>query len=413
MNTGNHSQKQGFVMVSVMIIAMILVVLAGGAMTRGRLLAASAVRLSVDSQNEWNAQSGLEEAVARFIEEDFGDFTAGSGAIVTVTPGASTDVYQVTSVMQSHSGRTDTLTQTFKVEWNLGETNMCDLTIGLSTNLTDIVLFLNKNNAFIGLDDSNSVYVVGSIDGGENLTIDVGTFEITGTSTVANASITTNADYRPLVEKVIEAVLDKMDGYDTVIAAGGSSISSGTTITLNGGTVVLNGGGNVTLSENTTVRGTGTLIVQGNLVIGNYTELILGDGVSLLIEGNLCARNAMTMTGDESILYVAGTAELKNTADLSGSILVGGDLISQNSANFNGLVFVNGMLTAENNVDTTGVFMAGAVDMFNNTDFNLTRAGIKDWFKVIIDQLVANEVGTKTTPKSVRRTGWQHATAYN
>jgi hypothetical protein len=415
-----NQSRQGFALVFVMIIAAILLVLVGGAMTRGRLLATAALRFKMTTQREWDAQSGLERAVVRFLNKQDGsfDFTAVDGNAVAVKTTyigtvSGAEVYDVESWATGPGGVMSGCRQTFTVNPEIITAPCPPFMVGSDTNNTSVVLSLGNNFELIVTSaDGRKLYVLGSMDEGNNFTLVDAELYLRGTANgTYTADVTENyTSMPPLI--VRDLILDKMSDYDAILANAGdyAEYDTGTITSFSGQTNVING--SWTINSDVTIPGSsGMLIITGDLILNKTNKkLTLPEGVEVLVGGSIIAQNKMTLAGSPQTLYVAGDMDFKNNGyislDNNGCLLVGGDLTAKNKAAADGLVFVNGTLTAMNSLSINdGILIAGEVISKNQGAGEMTFSldALPQW---LADLLANSTVVTYGGPKNVDRTGW-------
>jgi hypothetical protein len=411
--------RGGFVLVTVMIVAVIMMILVGGAIARGRLLATEAVRFRVATQREWDAQSGLERCVAEFLAENYGDFSfsADDGNAVAVTTAyigtvSGAEVYDVESRVTGPDGSVTGCRQTFSVNPEIIDAPCPSFMVGSDTNNTSVVLSLGNNFELIVTSaDGRKLYVLGSMDEGNNFTLVDSELYIRGTANGTYADVTENYTNMPPLT-VRDLILDKMSDYDDILANTGSyPVYDTTKITsFSGQTNVING--DWTLNNSVTIPGSsGMLIITGDLILNKTGKtLTLPEGVEVLVGGSIIAQNKMTLAGSPQTLYVAEDMNFKNNGyislDNNGCLLVGGDLTAKNKAAADGLVFVNGTLTAMNSLSINdGILVVGEMISKNQGAGQMTFSldALPQW---LADLLANSTVVTYGGPKNVDRTGW-------
>lgn len=402
----------GFVLVAMMIIMLVIGILANGAMTRGRLLSVYAVRLTVDAQREWDAQTGLERAAGRFIENDaLTGFDYSEKGVSVLVDHVGANNYRVKSTCV-RGGEESVLQQNYFVKYATVTNSpfvLKDIHIGMdpSDAGTNVVVTLGSGAVLTGIDADSEMLVIGSLQADGTLNLNNMIATLSGESNVSDPNIQTYQTINiPDAQAVIDAIKTVLIGYDTTISNGGTTYNlptkgnSAPTIALNGKTQVVNGSGNVELSKGATVTGNeGTLIIKGDLTLKKPFDI--GNN-KLLIEGNLILEPGAELIGS-GLVYVKQSVDGEQNAnnveiDLGGGLLVGGGFDSKNNMSLDGFMYVDGNLAVKNNLTVEGMIMASSLTIRQNSEINLTKKEIPAWLiQIIADLSLSPSITVSTT----------------
>jgi hypothetical protein len=418
-----ESSQSGFAMVFVFAMLLILSALGVGLLAKSRLTQTAGIRWEKGTQQEWNAQAGMEEACEHLWNDGgAGSFYGSLGAQINISALAVTNVlfeeFLVTSTTVQ-DGRTVTMEQNFKVE----RTNTSPPTItfpplylGAGTTGSNTVLRLGNNIQIRASTNGTLVFMDGNVVLGQMPFTSNTTVYISGDSSHTNQYIIENTNF-PVSTVAVDAILDRLDSYDALIAAQSSypTVSGNSIIFATNQVLVYQGRGNASVSG-LTISGPGTLIINGDLNRAvNNVNVVVQNGATLLVRGSINLQPGSSGNGNltasgNSVVYAGINMSDKNHAtSASSEIYVRGNLTIKNNLSLSGLTYVGGTLTGMNNPVINGVIIAGAMVAGNNAVFNLDFNQLPQWLKDLL-AASAGSTGTVTTAGSiirVTRSGWR------
>lgn len=434
----DKNSDRGFVLFATMMVAMLIAVLAGGAMMRGRLLSTAAIQLQLNAQTEWDAQSGLEQAEALFLNNEFkNSFTADSGASVSIDEGTTvgnTTTYDVTSVAQSRDGQTTvSLNQQFDVELSPPPVGCAlpDLLIGLiPEDLKSPICELKNNTVLEGTEgQNNAVYVLGSLSTDKDMDLNYLDLFITGS---IQGSGTTGEAQVEVIQEVPEEITETINGIVQMMAEFDETIGEGVKEGLyveddkgkttkeisvnNGGTYVLNGGKDVTYKKVDTIniQGQGTLIIDGNFSLENGPTINIDEDITVLINGDFKSKNQTVINTGKGVFYIRGKAEMKEAATINaaGGFFVRDDVKLENQADFNGFFITQGKIEIKNRLTLQGMLLADEMKLKNRAEITLNRDLMPEWLYTLLgNRDLLFPIFTDDSPRLVERvirSEWKH-----
>jgi hypothetical protein len=394
-----YNVKGGYALVFVMAFLLILSAAGVGILAKARLLRTAGIRWERATQLGWEAQAGIEEAVAYLMDKDNeeGTFDSAFGKAEVTIEELATDVYRASSVAQE--GKMIVAVEQILQRERAPTTNGISFfpQFYIMGGGSGLAMLFSKNLNLSGEVAGTMLFVDGSMYfGGPVSTNDISVF-YTGTNNIAMGTWTNSLPDG--AAEVIQAIYDKMAGYETLIDAGGpkTNFVSGK-MALNGQTVILSGTalGDYTLNQSVSISGTGTVIVQGNLTVAQNKLMTLASGIDLLVGGNINAGNGFKIIGTNNVIYAGGTLTTQNNVDFSsngGSILINGNAtVNFNNAVLNSFIFIDGKVVFKNNLTMDGILVAQQIEAQNNATVNLDPSKIPDWLALLMQETVEESV---------------------
>jgi hypothetical protein len=414
--------SEGYILVGVMIIALIISVLAMASMSKGGGLAIAAERARQNSQNLWFCESGLAQTIANFYSSDFFGFSAAfddSGRAVAVdvdvtyegTNAVGKFEYTVVATASSGGEAACKIQQLMTVERDVTPDVNLDSGLILGGNTNGVtksgeeacvcILYNSSNTGNHGtMFTAALVFGDAKIHAGADITsMDI---QVTGTCDSSNSKVVDNADIDPPVE-LFELLNDKMDTYANKIASGGDStvnyadnlslnIPSGTTMVLKGSS----GSADVDIS-NINISGGGTLIVQGDLTLKNGANFNVSSELTLLVAGDLIGKNDSNFNVNNSSaeVYVGGAMDLANSGSVNvqGSLMVEESIVLKNGSFSKTFIFCNDYMEVKNSATIEGILICNQLIAKNSSNIYMNESCIPGWLKALLDAHFGGTLG--------------------
>jgi hypothetical protein len=220
-----------------------------------------------------------------------------------------------------------------------------------------------ENNAEI----NGSFFANGNITFTYNATLVNGDLYATGTATANNnASFTQGSLPNPLPQQVTLTTTY----YTNLIAEAGEepsgnwSVTNNNTYNLNGQTLMVNGA--VTIGNNATVNGPGTIVATGNITIDNNAAL-LSAGINLISGATLSLSNNVDYVGQGNTLFGLSAVSMDSNSSASSDLylLSPGTVTVSNNGSVRGVIWA-GTATFDNNAEVKGAVYAQQFNTISN-----------------------------------------------
>lgn len=396
----NKESNEGFALAAVLVAGMVLGLIGVSVIHQATLQGVQGVYKKIDKQLFWQAQSGLEQAAGCFMQGDLSASNISGDNLSVVIYALGNNQFEVYSTATNGS-RNATLKQLFDI--TLTEFDDKDPTTGpwdlpLLCIMPDehgyrimppnnmfkspfIAGIGQKNNGgfFNNASNPETIGVYGNIYAFKNTSIN-GNIELSATGINEGFPKETNEEMDEFNPDALAPVYAKMKQYQEQIIAGGEVVymEPNLNMNLNGEVKLLRGSwsrADVNASGGVNITGTGTVMVNGDLDVGNSFHV--SPNITLLVNGNVTG-SSINLNGANNILYVAGDINIDNT-NAAGVILVGGKMVAKNNATIHAFVFVEKYLMVKNNCQFNGVLASTQLLMKNNQGFFLRRDYLPSW----------------------------------
>lgn len=427
MKNKKQQGSEGYVLLGVMVIAVILSLLVVGSMSKGGQLAMAAARSRQRAQDLWFCESAMTRQMANFYGGSYGfPFTiddSGRQVSVDIDISSGTDIgnnkTQYTVVATASSGGEDTcqISQLMTVEREAVPSVDLETLFSWGGNTNgspfvwteDGVAFtfsLDQNGKIQDHTDGeySDVMVYGDASLPKNgFTIDQLNLLVSGSVDNMHADVYDNTNIVSSSE-VFDLMTAKMVECEGEITAGGDDeyvvVGNDNVTVPENGVLVLKGsdGSSDVFASNVNISGTGTVIIEGDLELAQNANFHIATGIDLLVRGSLVAENSFNfnVNGDDALVYVGGHLSFKNTGNMNvkGALLVDDYMEFKNSSMSDTFVFCNGYVKVENNTHLEGVLICNQFLTGNNSELFMNDDAIPNWLKVLLENSSGSGTGS-------------------